>query len=103
MPLPKPLTVRARIEAILATATGPITTPRLAQLAGAPRAQAARALRQLEDAGLAQRQLGDGGCYAWRRTSTGQQRRDVHDPVRFRARPSTADASAVNALNWRRS
>lgn len=103
MPMPKPLSVRARIEAILATATGPITTRDLAEAVRTTPPQAARALRRLEDAGLAQRQLGDSGCYAWRRTSTGQQRQDVHDPVRFRARPSTADASAVNAANWQRS
>lgn len=65
MPYPEPVPVRARIHRLLTTATGPLTTRHLAELANTSHPQAARALRRLEDDGTATRQLADGGAYAW--------------------------------------
>lgn len=64
-----PGTLRARIAQLLADATEPVTTRRLAELADTTPPQAARALRRLERDGTAVRQLAAGGCYRWSSTT----------------------------------
>ncbi|KUL26619.1 hypothetical protein [Streptomyces regalis] len=68
MPYPDPVPTRVRIQRILAAAHEPVTTRRLAELAGTTHPQAARILRRLEDDGAAVSQLAAGGCYAWMAT-----------------------------------
>jgi hypothetical protein len=60
--------IRDRIRRALDTATGPLTTRRIAELVGTTPPQAARALCRLEGDGAAVRQLAEGGCYAWTAT-----------------------------------
>lgn len=69
-----PGTVRACIAQLLADATEPVTTRRLAELADTTPPQAARALRRLEGDGAAVRHLAAGGCYAWTTTGTAPAR-----------------------------
>lgn len=68
MPHPEPQTIATRIRTLLAAAPGPLTTRHIAEQVHTTPPQAARRLRDLEDAGLVRRELAPGGAYQWSAT-----------------------------------